>query len=248
MRKSSAAVPIQLIRTPGPLYRDLTAALERAIKDGVWKPGDQIPTEPELEAQFGASRGTLRMAVSELVRKGMLHRQAGRGTFVIGPSFKSMERYFRYEDADGDPRILPRHTVLSQRRVRADARTARALGLAQGDEVAFVRRLRHYQEEPFLVVDSFFPMDVWQLIGEADLNAHRLYDIFRDECGLYIVSADEYLRAGLADKQEAGLLRIPKGSAVIRLERIAHTFEARPVEYRRAVGHSDRFHYHVRLE
>ncbi len=238
----------QLIRTAAPLYRDVANALERAIRENIWKPGDQIPTEPELEAQLGASRGTLRMAISELVRKGLLHRQSGRGTFVLGTSFKSMERYFRYKNANDDTEILPQHTVLHQNVLPASDAVAHALGLAPGTEVAALRRLRHCDGEPFLIVDSYFSMEIWNLIEHTDLAAHRLYNIFRDECELYVVSADEYLQAGLANEEESTRLRIPGGSAVIRLKRIAHTFENRPIEYREAVGHGDRFHYHVRLE
>lgn len=239
---------IQLVRTGVPLYRDVATAIERAIREGHWKPGDQIPTEPELEAQFGASRGTLRVAVGELVRKGLLLRQAGRGTFVLGPSFNSMERYFRYENPTGEPRLLHQNRLVERKLVKADARVAGALGVAPGSRVAFIRRLRTHKGEPFLIVDSFFPMDIWKMVGKADLEARRIYDSFRDKCGVYVVSADEYLHAGIVTDEQAALLCIPKGSAVIRLERIAHTFAGRPIEYRQAVGHGDRFHYHVRLE
>jgi GntR family transcriptional regulator len=236
------------VRTAAPLYRDVAAALERRIRSGAWKPGDQIPTESQLEREFGSSRGTLRMAISELVRQGLLHPQPGRGTFVLGPSFKSLERFFRYESRGSDARLTPQNEVLRHGVRKASAQTATALGIETGADVGYVRRLRIHDGEPFLLIDSYFDFDEWQRIESADFRKHSLYDLLRDQYGVYIITADEYLRADLAATTEARLLHIAPRSAVIRLERTARSFENRPIEYRSAVGRADRFQYHVRLE
>ena len=238
----------EFVRTAAPLYRDVAAALERRIRSGAWKPGDQIPTEAQLEREFGSSRGTLRMAIAELVRQGLLHPQPGRGTFVLGPSFKSLERFFRYESRGREARLSPQNRVLRHGVRKASAATANALGIPPGADVGYVRRLRIHEGEPFLLIDSYFQLDDWERIESADFRRHSLYDQLRDEYGIYIITADEYLRADLAATVEARLLHIAPRSAVIRLERTASTFENRPVEYRSAVGRADRFQYHVRLE
>ena len=125
----------EFVRTAAPLYRDVAAALERRIRSGAWKPGDQIPTEAQLEREFGSSRGTLRMAIAELVRQGLLHPQPGRGTFVLGPSFKSLERFFRYESRGRDARLSPQNRVLRHGVRKASAATANALGIPPGAAV-----------------------------------------------------------------------------------------------------------------
>lgn len=241
-----AAAP-PLIRTAAPLYRDVTAALERAIREGVWKAGEQIPTEPELERRFGASRGTIRQAIGELVRQGWLLRQAGRGTFVLGPRFESLERFFRYEALAGAPPLVPVNRVLAQSIVSAEADVAAAFGIAEGAEVAWVRRLRCSGDEPFLLVDSFFPMPLWQVVRTADFTHHPLYDLFKNVYGQFVVSAEEFLRAGLATAEEAALLHIAGNDPVIRIERDARSFGNNPIEFRRATGRGDRFRYHARL-
>ena len=67
-----------------PLYQQLAARLEQAISAGTWAAGFQIPSESSLVDQYGVSRVTVRLAVDELVGKGLLKRQHGRGTFVTG--------------------------------------------------------------------------------------------------------------------------------------------------------------------
>lgn len=238
----------EFVRTAAPLYRDVAAALERRIRSGSWKPGDQIPTEARLEREFGTSRGTLRMAVAELVKRRLLHPQPGRGTFVLGPSFNSLERFFRYESVDEPARLAPTNRVLKRESIPAAAATAAALGIATGTEVGYVRRLRRHRDRPFLLIDSYFPHDDWLRFADADFERHSLYDQLRDDFGVYVIAADEYLRADLANASEARWLQIPPRSAVIRIERTAVTFERRPIEFRRAVGRADRFRYHVRLE
>jgi GntR family transcriptional regulator len=238
---------LRFVRTAAPLYRDVAEALERALRERVWTPGEQIPTEAELEKRFGASRGTLRMAISELVRKGMLHRQPGRGTFVLGPEFQTLERYFQIERLDRHSPIVPVPKTLERRIVKADERAASGLRIAPGERVGYVRRLRFHENEPFQVVDSFFHMDVWRQIERTDFDIHAVYDQFKDSFGIYVVHADEFLRGDLATKAEAKLLKLAAGSPVLRLERLAYSFGEQPVEYRRSVGRSDHFHYHVRL-
>lgn len=234
-------------RSEAPLYRDIARSLEARIRAGEWKPGGQIPTEAELEASYGASRGTIRLAVAELARKHLLHRQPGRGTFVLGPAFDDLTRFFRYERSDSPSPIVPEVRELSRGITQADNGIAGALGVAPGDRVAHVRRLRSYQQEPFLLIDSFFTMQAWAQIQDADFNVYPFYDLLRDKFGFYIIAAEEFLTAGLATEDEAGLLAINPGDAIVRIERIASTFGDERVEYRRCAGRGDHFRYHVRL-
>jgi len=239
---------LRFIRTAAPLYRDVAEAQERALREGVWKPGDQIPTEPELEKRFGASRGTLRIAISELVRKGLLHRQSGRGTFVLGPEYRTLTRFFRYERRDQPHAIVPEPTALESRTEPADARTAEVLRIEPGTAVGFVRRLRRHKGEPFQLLDSYFTPEAWAKVSKADFGIHPLYDDLKDKHDLFMLRADEFLRADLASEEEARHLEIAPRSPVMRLERIAYTFEDQPIEYRRSAARTDHFHYHVSLQ
>jgi GntR family transcriptional regulator len=70
---------------PAPLYRQLAATLRRQITSGEARPGDRLPSESQLIARFGVSRITVRQALSDLEREGLVERSAGRGTFVREP-------------------------------------------------------------------------------------------------------------------------------------------------------------------
>lgn len=60
----------------------VAAALERHILEGSLKPGDRLPPERELAAEFGVSRPSLREAIQKLASKGMVLSRQGGGTYV----------------------------------------------------------------------------------------------------------------------------------------------------------------------
>ena len=71
--------------SPVPLYIQLKQLLIDRIAAGDWKPGDMLPTEEQLQEQYGVSRTTVRLAFKELEIEGKISRQQGRGTFVSEP-------------------------------------------------------------------------------------------------------------------------------------------------------------------
>ena len=62
-----------------PLYQQIKNDIKSAIEHGKYKPKEQIPTEPELSAEYSVSRVTVRRAVEELCGEGYLVKQQGSG-------------------------------------------------------------------------------------------------------------------------------------------------------------------------
>ena len=65
-----------------PLFAQVAQSLNTSIASGGFRPGQQIPTEPELAATYGVSRITVRRAIEELCQHGLLIKRQGKGTFV----------------------------------------------------------------------------------------------------------------------------------------------------------------------
>lgn len=66
-----------------PVYRQLTAILRRRILAGQYRPGRMIPSEKQLEQEFGISRNTSRRAIMILRDEGLVVTVPGRGTYVV---------------------------------------------------------------------------------------------------------------------------------------------------------------------
>lgn len=123
-------------------WRDIRAAIKQDIESGMLEPGQKLPTEPELALAYGAGRHTIRRAVTELGKEGLLSVEQGRGTFVqcrprltyaIGPRTR-MRRNMGAQGRDVSSERL------GAERLPADSRIAQALGLEPGTEVIATRR------------------------------------------------------------------------------------------------------------
>lgn len=65
---------------------EIVAALRARIDSGALRPGDKLPTEPQLSAEFGVSRTVIREAVAALRSDGLLKSRQGSGVFVLAPT------------------------------------------------------------------------------------------------------------------------------------------------------------------
>ncbi len=65
-----------------PPYRQIADLLRAQVNKGRYSPGDRLPSEAELIAHFGVARMTVRSAIQELRRAGLVSAEHGRGVFV----------------------------------------------------------------------------------------------------------------------------------------------------------------------
>jgi GntR family transcriptional regulator len=68
-----------------PLYYQLQELVKEQIESGAWRPGDRLPSEPELARRYAVSRVVVRQALAILQDDGQIVRVQGRGTFVAEP-------------------------------------------------------------------------------------------------------------------------------------------------------------------
>src|SRR5215472_18753907 len=67
-------------------YQQIAAAIERAVADGHYQPGQRLASERDLAEEFGVSRPTVRRAVIALEMRGLLEARQGSGIYVCQPS------------------------------------------------------------------------------------------------------------------------------------------------------------------
>jgi DNA-binding FadR family transcriptional regulator len=88
--RASDAVLISLVK-PHHGVGTISAYLRRAIEMGAYSEGDRLPPERQLAATFHAARSTVRRALDQLERAGLVSRRLGSGTFV-GPTTTANRR------------------------------------------------------------------------------------------------------------------------------------------------------------
>ena len=231
--------------TFSPLYQQIKALLTGSLEAGEWKPGELIPSEFELAARYKVSQGTVRKAIDELAAENLLVRRQGRGTFVATHiEGRTQFRFLRLTPVDGPPRY-PDSRILECRRARATAETARLLDLKAGESTVLIRRLLSDGGAPFVLDEIWLPGMLFKGLTAARLTESHvpLYSLFENEFGTKMIRADEKLRAVAADAKTAEVLKVPRGTPLLAVDRVTYTYGDKPVEVRRGL-YSTRDHFY----
>jgi len=234
---------------PTPYYAQVKDVLRDWIRQGKWKPGDQLPGEYELCETFHVSRTVVRQALTELTTEGFIRREKGKGTFVAERKIKEalvqrLTGFYQDMSAQG---LTPLNKILVQERVEADATIANFLSLPQGTPLIKIERLRFIENEPMVLVTTYIPYQLCPQLLHDDLTQQSLYMLLEKQYGVIIAFGRRLLEAVPASKYEAGLLKIRKGAPLILLDSVSYDPQGNPVEYYRALHRGDRSQFEVEL-
>jgi len=237
-----------------PLYRRIAGELRTAIRSGKLPPGSQVPTEPELAEQYGVSRGTVRVAVAELVSEGLVERSTRRGTIVrdLAPvtyyaTRAESDRPAAGAAAAGDAYIDEvrgqgrRPTQQLEVRVtEATDEIAARLWTGEGGTVVLRRCWRYVDGRPWSIQDSYYPQDVAEAAGLLEPGDIAGGTIRRmANAGHVEVGYVDEITARPATTEEARWLELGRGAAALVYVRTAYT-TARPVRLTTTVFGGDR--------
>jgi len=227
------------------LYQKVKKQLISDIKSGVVPPGGALPSETELAQRFKVSIGTIRRAVDDLVVNHILVRQQGRGTFV-GKHDRDqfLYRFFKIEGRDGE-REFPHVRMLSFAKARASVKEARMLGILPGAPVFCIDNLLSLQARP--AIHDHIVIDAQLFAGltakQFSARSGTIYELYQSDFGITVVDTHERVRAETVDAASSQALGLPAGIPVLRIKRVALTFDQKPAEFRISVVDSRHFDY-----
>jgi len=214
------------------LYSKVEEVLANEIAQGEMKPGDRLPSEDELLARFQVSRITVRRAVQNLVRRGIVEIQRGRGTFVLAPKiFQDLTELTGFvEDMNAHGRRASAR-VLSHGVVAASAKVAEHLDVPKGTRVMRIERVRLGDSVPISFDETYLPLEVGKLIVKNDLRVKPIFSLLEEKYGIPLKEAEYRLEAAAASSRVADALAVPAGTPILRIERTSFTMEGKPVDY-----------------
>jgi GntR family transcriptional regulator len=231
-----------------PLYRRIEADLRDRIRTGTLRPGVQVPTEPELMAEYRVSRATVRQALAGLLAEGALEIRRGLGTYVTAPRFEhTIGGFYSFSREIERHGLEPGTSVLGLRKEPASEAAAEALRIEPGTEVVALRRLRLAGPDPLVVETSHLPAARFPGLETVDFSRVRLYDTLMNRYGCRPTRARETFEPILLTADEAALLDQRRGEPALRVERIAFDQDDVPIEFCRSTVRGDRYRYSVEL-
>lgn len=244
----ASILPLESLQATGggPLYLRLRQTLESAITSGRLGHGDALPAERDLAEYANVSRVTVRKAVDDLVRDGLLVRRQGSGTFVAKPVSRVQQPLSRLTSFTEDMArrgLATRSEWLERGLFHPSPEEMMMLGLAAGTMVARLDRLRVANEMPLA-------------IERASLSAEFLPDPAAVTTSLYAalektsarpVRAIQRISACNVKEPEAGLLAVSVGAAGLSIERISYLASGRVVEFTRSLYRGDTYDFVAEL-
>lgn len=231
---------------PAPLYHQVKEEVLRQIASGALKPGDQLPTERELEARYAVSRITVRQALKDLMSQGLLLRQRGRGTFVAQPrinqGLQTAVSFSRDMIARG---LQPGARTLTCSEVPAPAAVAEHLGVQMGAPVYFLERLRFADGVPMALQQFYLPAGLFPGLLAADLNDGSLYELLHATYGIIVQTVRRTIEGLSATRAQARLLQVREGAPLLRLGGTNLDQYRRPVECGWTLYRADKYTFYL---
>ena len=223
-----------MTEAPGyrPLYRQVYDIIVQRVVQGAWRPGESLPSEPNLARELGVSQGTVRKVLDALTAEKVLERRQGKGTFLAeNTQERSLFRFFRMA-RPGGKRVTPERSdeAVAVRVSRPVERSK--LDLDKGARVVEITRTRLIEGIPSLYEIIILSADMFPGIEKRASLPNTLYSLFQTEYGINIVSAREELYPALATAEDHRVLKVAVGSPILVIDRIAMSLQDRKVEWR----------------
>ncbi len=232
-----------------PLYRQIKSLITQSLVTGEWRPGDLIPSETQLATRYSVSQGTVRKAVTELAGENLLIRYQGKGTFVASHAEESDKFHFLRVAPDRGKLEHVSAQLLEFRRLRADSASARLLRIAANSGLCLIRRIVALSGNIACYEEVRLPAARFKGLSQAVVLDHDclLYSMYEAAFDVRILHAEEQLKAVPAPREAAAALRLPVGTPMLQIERVAYTYAEEPAELRRTWWDTREHHYHNRI-
>ena len=211
-------------------------ALLALIAKGGYRPGDQLPPEPELARQLGVSRATLRELLRTLEVQGVVLRRRGVGTFVNTPPITVESGLEVLESLEDVMRRRGKEVQTQDLRIVEEPalpKAASRLGIPVGTPLVIITRTRMVDNIPVAWMMDALPATIMSL---EEVQAHftgSLLETMRQWGHLQIAYAYTHVLAVDADEELATALRVPVGKSLLFLEQVLHNTDNQPMAYGR---------------
>ena len=208
-------------QSPIPIYRQLADLLTARIRAGEYQQGERIHSEHQLAADFGIGRPTVRQAVDLLVRKGLLIRRRGSGTYVCEAqqevdlfSLDGTTAAFRKKGVAVETRMV---TPIHLQRVDFEPDNP-----FSGQAAFFSTRLTLVDHKPVLLEDLYLAADLFAGIDRLDLQGRSLSAVAEEHYYLRPVGGRQSFSIGYADSNRQQYLKIGAQTPVLVVRRRLH--------------------------
>lgn len=211
------------------VYTQIADDLRAQISAGTLRPGDDVPTEAELAEKWHTSRGPIRNALAALRSDGLIETSRGRPARVVArKASQAVDVSVPFTRWARELGVTP-GAETQELSLRRAGDLAAALDVAVDDTIVSVTRLRLLDGRPTMLERLNYTQAVGRRLFEVDLDDVSITE-YLASIGHPIVTLQHVIDAVAADDQDAALLRVPKGTPILRLTRTSRDADGRIFE------------------
>ena len=231
-----------------PLYKQVEEHVTQLIVEQRWKPGEMLPNEFQLAAEFGVSQGTVRKALNTHTQSKVLTRRQGVGTFVSEHTGnQALYRFFPIVE-DNQQTQLPEAKIVAMEVQQPSREVMEKLELNDNDRVFFLSRKRLLNHTVCILEDIYLPEKWFSGLDKIDDIPHTLYHFYQLTFSLIVHKTTDRIKAVLVDEKDADELGIKQGDPILMFTRLTQSLDGKLIEYRINRCRSDNYHYLVELD
>jgi len=234
-----------------PLYMQVKEALEEWITNGLHEgslcPGDRLPSENELSEKLKISPITVKRALDDLRRQGLIHRIQGRGSFIAEQQkiILPLTKIFSLTSLTLQQGMTPARRTLSIAEQSPSPRLANRLNIAREEKVIKLVRVRLMDGNPFVVETTYLPSPLFPDFLALYTDQVALYDLLAKHYHHEVVRAEDIIEPVLIRPNEARIFEIPIGSLAFLIQRVAFNPQHRPLESTKSVFRGDLVNFSI---
>tara|TARA_R110000868_G_scaffold406882_3_gene687668 strand:- start:2484 stop:3272 length:789 start_codon:yes stop_codon:yes gene_type:complete len=195
-------------------HKQISESILRAIEDGRWMPGDQLPSEDQLATEMQASLGTIQRALRSLVQMGVVERSHGRGTFVSGAQAQEGQlMHFRFM-AEGGKHLLPVFFKIISVELTSENGPWSAFFGAQTGQYVHIHRIVSVNKEFEVFSEIYLPADRFSELAqmsEATLNGVSFRDMLAERFNAPTLNTRQMMACQPLPPRVARQLDVPAG-------------------------------------
>ena len=203
--------------------------------------GDAIPSERQLSADLHMSRLTVRAALDDLVRDGLLVRRRGSGTFVGEPKIAQELTMTSFSEDMRRRGMVPGSRTLGIAVVQAGAHLGRLLNVSPSEPVVVFKRLRLADRVTMAIETLHVRQSLIPGLTAEDLEQHSFYELLEDRYGVVMAGGTQTIEPTVTNEEESAALGVPLHSPAFLFERTTRTAAGDIVEYVRSIYRGDRY-------
>jgi GntR family transcriptional regulator len=229
-----------------PTYRSIELDLRARLR--TMHPGDRLPSDSELCREFGVSRMTARNAMQRLAEAGLVQRIPGLGSFVVEPpTHRYADRLLAFTHEMRRLGRVPSSRLLAREIRPATDAEAGALQLRPAEPVVSVRRIRKVDGVATAVELAVLVRRTGDIVMAADLETGSLHEALAG-AGLHLRRGHATITAEAATADDARLLGVVEGDALLVERRVIMDVHGRPIEATESRYPGERYALDVRFE